>query len=79
MKKITIQIASGKGSAECCRAVAYVQELMMKQALRERRLSDRGIGPRVVPVIAKYDRKKYYSFFSYFAKKYWMVFNMQSK
>ncbi|RZK37651.1 MAG: peptide chain release factor H [Pedobacter sp.] len=32
MKKKMIQITSGKGPAECCRVVACVQSLMMKQA-----------------------------------------------
>lgn len=32
MKKMMIQITSGKGPAECCRVVACVQSLMMKQA-----------------------------------------------
>ncbi len=32
MKKMIIQITSGKGPAECCRAVARVQQLMMAQA-----------------------------------------------
>ncbi len=32
MKKIIIQITSGKGPAECCRVVACVQSLMMNQA-----------------------------------------------
>jgi peptide chain release factor len=32
MKKIMIQITSGKGPAECCRVVACVQSLLMKQA-----------------------------------------------
>jgi len=32
MKKMIIQITSGKGPAECCRVVACVQSLMMKQA-----------------------------------------------
>lgn len=32
MKKMLIQITSGKGPAECCRVVACVQKLMMKQA-----------------------------------------------
>ena len=35
MKKTIIQITSGKGPAECCRAVALVQSLMMKQAKQE--------------------------------------------
>lgn len=32
MKKMIIQITSGKGPAECCRVVARVLELMMKHA-----------------------------------------------
>ncbi len=32
MKKMMIQITSGKGPAECCRVVACLQNLMMKQA-----------------------------------------------
>ncbi|WP_342644974.1 peptide chain release factor H [Mucilaginibacter sp. CSA2-8R] len=32
MKKMIIQITSGKGPAECCRAVARVQHLMLAQA-----------------------------------------------
>ncbi|PWG82684.1 peptide chain release factor H [Pararcticibacter amylolyticus] len=32
MKKMLIQITSGKGPAECCRVVACVQKLMMKHA-----------------------------------------------
>jgi peptide chain release factor len=32
MKKMMIQITSGKGPAECCRVVACVQSLMIKQA-----------------------------------------------
>lgn len=32
MEKMMIQLTSGKGPAECCRAVACVQRLMMKQA-----------------------------------------------
>ncbi|NCD68566.1 peptide chain release factor H [Mucilaginibacter agri] len=32
MKKMIIQITSGKGPAECCRVVANVQGLMIKQA-----------------------------------------------
>ncbi len=32
MKKMIIQITSGKGPAECCRAVAKVQQLMVAQA-----------------------------------------------
>ncbi len=32
MEKMMIQLTSGKGPAECCRAVACVQSLMMKQA-----------------------------------------------
>jgi peptide chain release factor len=35
MKKMMIQITSGKGPAECCRVVACVQSLMMKQAKKE--------------------------------------------
>jgi peptide chain release factor len=32
MKKIIIQITSGKGPAECCRVVACVQNMMLKHA-----------------------------------------------
>ncbi|WP_129715436.1 peptide chain release factor H [Pedobacter sp. SYP-B3415] len=32
MKKVIVQITSGKGPAECCRVVACVQSMMMKQA-----------------------------------------------
>ncbi|GAA3973187.1 peptide chain release factor H [Mucilaginibacter dorajii] len=32
MKKVIIQITTGKGPLECCRVVAKVQELMLKQA-----------------------------------------------
>lgn len=35
MDKIIIQISSGKGPAECCRVVAKVQELMLKQGRKE--------------------------------------------
>lgn len=35
MKKIMIQVTSGKGPAECCRVVACVQSLMMKQAKKQ--------------------------------------------
>ncbi|PTQ93993.1 peptide chain release factor [Mucilaginibacter yixingensis] len=35
MEKIIIQITSGKGPAECCRVVACVQSLMMKQARQQ--------------------------------------------
>lgn len=35
MKKRIIQISSGKGPAECCRVVAGVQNLMMKQAQQQ--------------------------------------------
>jgi len=35
MKKIIIQITSGKGPAECCRVVALVQSLIMKQAKQQ--------------------------------------------
>jgi peptide chain release factor len=35
MKKMMIQITSGKGPAECCRVVACVQSLMIKQAKRQ--------------------------------------------
>jgi peptide chain release factor len=35
MKKIIIQITSGKGPAECCRVVACVQSLMIKQAKQQ--------------------------------------------
>lgn len=36
MKKMMIQITSGKGPAECCRVVACVQSLMIKQAIQQR-------------------------------------------
>ena len=32
MKKVIIQITSGKGPAECCRVVALVQQMILKQA-----------------------------------------------
>jgi peptide chain release factor len=35
MKKMMIQITSGKGPAECCRVVACVRSLMMKQAKQQ--------------------------------------------
>jgi peptide chain release factor len=35
MKKMMIQITSGKGPAECCRVIACVQSLMMKQAKQQ--------------------------------------------
>lgn len=35
MEKMMIQITSGKGPAECCRVVAYVQSLMIKQAKQQ--------------------------------------------
>ena len=35
MKKMMIQITSGKGPAECCRVVACVQSLMIKQAKKQ--------------------------------------------
>jgi peptide chain release factor len=35
MKKTMIQITSGKGPVECCRVVACVQSLMMKQATQQ--------------------------------------------
>src|ERR1700744_3343632 len=35
MKKMMIQITSGKGPAECCRVVACVQSLLMKQAKKQ--------------------------------------------
>ncbi len=35
MNKIMIQITSGAGPVECCRVVARVQSLMMKQAKKE--------------------------------------------
>lgn len=35
MKKMMIQITAGKGPAECCRVVACVQSLMMKQARQQ--------------------------------------------
>jgi peptide chain release factor len=35
MKKMIIQITSGKGPAECCRVVALVQSMMLKQARQQ--------------------------------------------
>jgi len=35
MKKMMIQITSGKGPAECCRVVACVQSLIIKQAKQQ--------------------------------------------
>jgi peptide chain release factor len=35
MKKMMIQITAGKGPAECCRVVACVQSLMLKQAKKQ--------------------------------------------
>lgn len=35
MKEIMIQITSGKGPAECCRVVACVQSLILKQAKQQ--------------------------------------------
>jgi len=35
MDKIIIQITAGKGPAECCRVVAKVQELMLKQTRKD--------------------------------------------
>jgi peptide chain release factor len=35
MKKMMIQITAGKGPAECCRVVACMQSLMMKQARQQ--------------------------------------------
>ncbi|WP_259067712.1 peptide chain release factor H [Mucilaginibacter sp. X4EP1] len=35
MKKMMIQITAGKGPAECCRVVACVQSLMIKQAKQQ--------------------------------------------
>lgn len=35
MEKMMIQITSGKGPAECCRVVACVQSLMIKQAKQQ--------------------------------------------
>lgn len=35
MKRILIQITSGKGPAECCRVVALVQNMMMKQTRQQ--------------------------------------------
>jgi hypothetical protein len=35
MDKIIIQISAGRGPVECCRVVAKVQELMVKQARKE--------------------------------------------
>ncbi len=35
MKKMIIQITSGKGPAECCRVVFRVQELMLQQASKQ--------------------------------------------
>lgn len=36
MEKLIIQITSGKGPAECCRAVARVQQLMLAQAHQQK-------------------------------------------
>lgn len=36
MEKMIIQITSGQGPAECCRVVACVQSLMLKQARNQR-------------------------------------------
>jgi peptide chain release factor len=35
MKKAIIQITAGKGPAECCRVVALVQQIMLKQAKQQ--------------------------------------------
>ena len=35
MKKMIIQITSGKGPAECCRVVALVQSLMIREATKQ--------------------------------------------
>jgi len=35
MKKVILQITSGKGPAECCRVVAMVQQLILKQAKQQ--------------------------------------------
>src|SRR4051812_48586171 len=35
MKKVILQITSGKGPAECCRVVALVQQLILKQARQQ--------------------------------------------
>jgi peptide chain release factor len=36
MEKLIIQLTSGKGPAECCRAVARVQQLMLAQAHQQK-------------------------------------------
>ena len=35
MKKAILQITSGKGPAECCRVVALVQQIILKQAKQQ--------------------------------------------
>jgi len=35
MKKVIIQITAGKGPSECCRVVALVQQMMLKQAKQQ--------------------------------------------
>jgi len=35
MKKVILQITAGKGPAECCRVVALVQQLILKQAKQQ--------------------------------------------
>jgi len=35
MKKVIVQITSGKGPAECCRVVALVQQMILKQAKQQ--------------------------------------------
>lgn len=35
MKKVILQITSGKGPAECCRVVAMVQQIILKQAKQQ--------------------------------------------
>jgi peptide chain release factor len=50
MKKVIIQITSGKGPAECCRAVARVQQMMLKQAQQQ------GIKTEVLDIVEA-DRK----------------------
>jgi peptide chain release factor len=35
MKKVIIQITAGKGPAECCRVVALVQQLLLKQTKQQ--------------------------------------------
>lgn len=48
MKKVVVQITAGKGPAECCRVVACVQTLMLKEAKTvglQTEITDQQIGP----------------------------------